>query len=338
MTSFAAAPALRDHWFAVTRAIDVDPGPLKVRLLTEDLVVWRGPEGVISVSPDRCPHREAPLSAGRVVDGCLECPYHGWRFADGGRCTLVPSSGVGAPVPPRAHLSSYHVQERYGLVWVCLGEPAADLPHMPQEDDPSFRRITTELQSWSTAATRMVDNFLDISHFPFVHIGTFGTDTDPVVAKIELESLGEFYGYQYEVEVTNQDLGRSATGVGAPVLTRRMSTGFSAPLTVRSTIAYETGLEHILLLVTTPCDDETSLFTFVVWRNDDFGVSAEDVIRLDRAVGAEDKVMLERIPGTLPLDATTLVSVQSDKPSVEWRRRFAALVGVGDRVGPRSDA
>ena len=105
-----------------------------------------------------------------------------------------------------------------------------------------------------------------------------------------------------------------------------MTTGFNLPFLTRSTIRYETGLEHILLLCTTPIDDVTSYFTFVVWRNDDFSVPAEEVVAFDRAIGAEDKVMLERVPGVLPLDLTATVSVQADKPSVEWRRRFAELL------------
>ena len=73
-----------------------------------------------------------------------------------------------------------------------------------------------------------------------------------------------------------------------------MTTGFHLPFDVRSTIQYETGLEHILLLLSTPIDDVTSLFTFVVWRNDDFSVPADEVMRFDMAIGAEDKRMLER--------------------------------------------
>jgi hypothetical protein len=91
-------------------------------------------------------------------------------------------------------------------------------------------------------------------------------------------------------------------------------------------VLYETGLEHLILLLSTPIDDVTSYFTFVIWRNDDFSVSAEDVIQFDRAIGAEDKRMLERIPGVLPLEITATVSAQADKASVEWRRRLAALL------------
>ncbi len=97
---------------------------------------------------------------------------------------------------------------------------------------------------------------------------------------------------------------------------------------MRSTIHYETGLDHIILLFTTPVDDVRSYFTFVVWRNDDHAVPAEEVIAFDRAIGAEDKRMLERVPGVLPLEQTGTVSVQADRASVEWRRRLAALLAA----------
>jgi hypothetical protein len=112
-----------------------------------------------------------------------------------------------------------------------------------------------------------------------------------------------------------------------------MTTGFHLPFTVRSTIHYETGLDHLILLCSTPVDDVTSLFTFVIWRNDDHSVPAEEVIAFDRAIGAEDKRMLEQVPGVLPLDQHRTVSVQSDRPSVEWRRRLAALLAVSRSGG-----
>jgi phenylpropionate dioxygenase-like ring-hydroxylating dioxygenase large terminal subunit len=324
---FSDNPVLADAWYAVALADDVAPGPLGVRVLGRRYVLWRDPDGTVVASDDRCPHREAPLSAGTVTDGCLQCCYHGWRFGAGGRCVLVPSAQPGVPVPPRAHLVPVGVQERYGLVWICPGVPREDIPKIPQEDDPSFRRINPGVQVWETSATRMVDNFLDITHFPFVHAGTIGGDTDEVVPRIELEQLDEgFFGYSYEVTVSNPEIAEATSGVTGGAVARRMSSGFALPFACRSTIAYETGLEHILLLLSTPIDDVTSYFIFVIWRNDDFSVPADEVIRFDLAIGAEDKTMLERLDGVLPLDLAGTVSVQSDKPSVEWRRRFAALL------------
>lgn len=325
MTAFARAPALRRQWFAVARADEVAPGPIAVEVLAERLVLFRH-DGVLTALPDRCPHREMPLSLGQVEARGLVCPYHGWTFTQGGRCVVVPSS-PGEAVPTRAHVEPYNVREAFGLVWVCLDNPAGELFDIAQDHDARFRRINTEVDSWHVAATRMVDNFLDVAHFPYVHTSTLGPAADPVVAPVQLEQLdADFFGYRYEVLVANEGAATAASGLDAPVLRREMSTGFWLPTVVRSTIRYETGLEHIILLCSTPVDDARSLFTFVIWRNDDHAVPAEEVIAFDRAIGAEDKRALERIPGTLPLGQTGLVSVQADRCSVEWRRRFAALV------------
>lgn len=324
----AASTPLVDSWYIVARSVDlVGVRPHAITLLGRRLVVWRSTNGGVVAAPDRCPHREAPLSAGTLDNGCLECCYHGWVFADDGRCVRIPSTLESVPAPPRAHLDTVHTDERYGLVWVCLGTPRAPIPSIVQEDDPTFRRINTPVELWHTSATRMVDNFLDISHFPWVHAGTFGRAQDTLVPKLELGELdADFYGYSYEVTAKNTSLGALSTGEHGDSIGRHMTTGYNMPFTVRSTIRYDSGLEHIILMFSTPVDDVTSLFNFVIWRNDDFAVSAEEVIRFDLAIGAEDKRMLERVPGLLPLDQTTLVSVQADKCSVEWRRRLVALM------------
>jgi phenylpropionate dioxygenase-like ring-hydroxylating dioxygenase large terminal subunit len=327
MTTFIESPRLADCWHVVAEGADVAAAPIAVTLLGRDYVLWRAPGGEVVAAADRCPHREAPLSLGHLEGGCLVCSYHGWTFGDGGRCVEVPSAAPGVPIPPTAHLAAVEVEERYGLVWLCPGTPTQKVPAMRWEDDPAFRRINSGVEAWTTSALRMTDNFLDISHFPFVHTGTFGRSQDTHVPRIELGDLDDgWYGYSYGVAVNNDALGAVASGQSAKVLARRMTTGFHLPFAVRSTIHYETGLDHILLLLSTPVDDVTSLFTFVVWRNDDFTVPADEVLRFDKAIGAEDKRMLEQVPGVLPLDATALVSVQADKASVEWRRQFVALL------------
>ena len=325
--TFAGSTVLRSYWHAVARPDALLDGPLAITLLGERLVVWRAPGGELAAAVDRCPHREAPLSAGTVVAGGLQCPYHGWTYDEGGRCVLVPSAGTGAAIPPRAVLQSVRAAERYGLIWLCLDEPAAPIPTIAEDTEPGFRRINQPVERWAASATRLVDNFLDTAHFPFVHLGSFGGAADPEVARVELEPLGDFYGYQYEVEAVNSAAGASASGQAAATVSRRMSTGFALPFLVRSTIEYATGLRHTLLLASAPIDDEATWFTFVVWRNDDFSVPGDEVTRLDRMIGAEDKRMLEQVPGPLPLDATTLVNVQADRASLEWKRRFNDLLG-----------
>ena len=330
MAVFADNPVLTHHWHAVARSADLGGGPLAKRLLGRDLVVYRGADGAVVAAPDRCPHREAPLTLGCMKGGVLQCAYHGWEFGSGGALVRVPSALPGVPAPPTGNLKPYHAVERYGLVWVCLDTPEADIPCISHDARPEFRRINNPVQQWTTSATRLSDNFMDYTHFPFVHTGTFGNSQDTVVPRFEVEQLDDGWtGYQYEVDVKNPESAQAISGQTEAILHRRMSTAFTLPFSIRSTIHYETGLEHILLLLSTPIDDVNCYFTFVVWRNDDFSVSAEEVIAFDRAIGEEDRRMLERVPGVLPLSQTGVVSVQADKGSVEWRRKFAAMLNGG---------
>ena len=318
-------PALLDHWYMVAEGADLGAGPLGVTLLGHDYVVWRTPDGSVAAAPDRCPHREAPLSLGRVDGGCLVCPYHGWTFgtAPGASSCRRRRPGAGAADgPPAGDRHRGALRPRVALP----GHADGGDPAVAQEDDPAYRRINSGVDRWTTSALRMTDNFLDIAHFPFVHAGTLGGAAGTQVPKFEIVALDdEFTGYSYDVAVAN-DRGPAASGLAADVVERRMTTGFHLPFTVRSTIHYETGLDHIILLLTTPVDDVRSYFTFVIWRNDDHAVPAEEVIAFDRAIGAEDKRMLEQVPGVLPLDPLGTVSVQADRASVEWRRRLAALL------------
>jgi phenylpropionate dioxygenase-like ring-hydroxylating dioxygenase large terminal subunit len=198
---------------------------------------------------------------------------------------------------------------------------------MVHDGESRFRRINTPVEVWKTSATRMADNFMDIAHLPYVHTGTIGRAQTTCVPQLTLEPLDDtFYGYCYTIEANNPDAARVTSGSQAPVVTRWMTTGFALPFTIRSTIRFATGLEHILLLLSTPIDDVTSYFTFVVWCNDDFSVPADEVVAFDRRIGLEDKTMLESIPAVLPLDISATASVQADRPSLAWRRQFVALL------------
>ncbi len=137
-----------------------------------------------------------------------------------------------------------------------------------------------------------------------------------------------WFSYSYEVDANNTVGGVLVSDSTEAVVHRHMSSGFNLPFNVRSTIKYASGLSHILLLVSTPIDDVTSYFSFVVWRNDDFSVTAEEIVRFDYAIGAEDKRMLETVPGVLTLGQTGVVSVQADKRNVEWRRRLAEAISL----------
>jgi phenylpropionate dioxygenase-like ring-hydroxylating dioxygenase large terminal subunit len=171
----ADPPKPEHRWWlpvAATADLAVDR-PLPVMLLDEPFVLWHdGAE--LRAFTDRCPHRGARLSMGRVHGGQLECPYHGWRFGGDGRCRHIPA--LPDFTPPAGHAApSWPVREAHGLCWVALAGASAEPPHAPPllADLPS-RRVLCGPYDVATSAPRVVENFLDTAHFGLVHEGWLG--------------------------------------------------------------------------------------------------------------------------------------------------------------------
>ena len=172
-------PILRNDWHPVASLYQLQAQPLMgTRLLGEDLVIWQ--EGdAIQVWRDLCIHRGAKLSHGTLTDGCLACPYHGWRYDTAGNCVHMPAHPEQTP-PAKAQARQYPVQVRYGLVWTCLGEPANELPPFPEWGQPGFAAAPCGPFAGVRAhGPRIIENFLDATHFAFVHAGVLG---DPAQA------------------------------------------------------------------------------------------------------------------------------------------------------------
>jgi phenylpropionate dioxygenase-like ring-hydroxylating dioxygenase large terminal subunit len=166
MTDSDTAP--RGGWFPVARTADVGTTPLPVGADGRPYVVVRlRPGGEVSAFPARCPHRLVPLAAGTVVDGTLQCAYHGWRFDVEGRCAEIPSLGPHGTAPPRADLPlPWAVDERHGWVWLApepTAEPAPRRPATepvrepapvpPPPDGPVFTNLDPALQrAWHPVA------------------------------------------------------------------------------------------------------------------------------------------------------------------------------------------
>ncbi len=154
-----------DLWQAVALGRDVRHHPLRVMVEGEPLVLFRTPQGVAALA-DRCPHRMAPLSAGRVVEGTVECPYHGWRFDPAGQCVEVP--GYPGDVP-RCRVPRWQVTEAEGAIFVSRGAPS-DPPYTHVlAGQPTVRRLVK-----SATRSRLADvaeNILDATHTHFTHKG-----------------------------------------------------------------------------------------------------------------------------------------------------------------------
>lgn len=165
MIADAWPDGLAGGWHPVAYASALRDRPLGVHLMDQAIVLFRTVNGIAALD-DRCPHRNAPLSAGRVVSGEIECPYHGWRFDGAGRCTRV----AGATTPATANAHPLSVCERDGLIWICCTARPAALPTLPSEiTDPGFDSFWWRLPASPGAIGDAIENLLDPVHAYFLH-------------------------------------------------------------------------------------------------------------------------------------------------------------------------
>ena len=159
-------PVLFNDWHPVATVADLDASPVAgIRLLDEDIVVWRGGTR-LHAWRDACVHRGTRLSLGKIIDAdCIQCPYHGWVYDSEGQCIRIPAMPDHTP-PARARIESFRVREQYGLVWVCMGQPANDIAPFPEWHNPEFRKLLCGPYPVQTSGPRIIENFLDVAHFP----------------------------------------------------------------------------------------------------------------------------------------------------------------------------
>jgi phenylpropionate dioxygenase-like ring-hydroxylating dioxygenase large terminal subunit len=327
--------ALRRHWLPIARVDDVSEVPARVILCGERLVLARLADGV-AVLPDMCPHRFAPLSQGQVVDGELQCPYHGWRFGADGACTAIPALGPGAALPPKADLVAPAVREAYGLVFVRL-EPgptgASDAPmlEVPEWGRPGIVPVWLPVVASRAGGAQLLDNFLDFGHFPFVHAGTFGSGEDRFVGDYDVESSETSLRVSYDHVVENTEDPGVATGERPLVQPRTMEYTFTVPFAGRLRLVLPlTGVENTIVFWASPVDADHSRIFCALLRNDVTSADQLEAVaaaEYERKVLEEDLWLLEQLPSTsLPLDLPAQAHTRADRITVEMRRLLAAMV------------
>ncbi len=168
-------PGFAGVWTPVLQSRKVKRDPVGIRVAGEKVVLFRGRDGVPGALVDRCPHRGVALSLGQVgEDGCIACPFHGWRFGPDGTARHVPLN-------PDAKLerlgaTALPVREIGDLLWIFTAAvETAPVEPIPPEAlvDPALRRTYLEV-TWNCHWTRAMENMLDTPHLPFVHRTTIG--------------------------------------------------------------------------------------------------------------------------------------------------------------------
>jgi phenylpropionate dioxygenase-like ring-hydroxylating dioxygenase large terminal subunit len=165
----------RNHWYVAAWSREIGDNPLGRRLLGEPVVLFRQADRSVAALLDRCPHRLVPLSMGVCVQGRIRCAYHGIEFDGTGRCVRIPAQTL---IPPKAQTRSFPVMERYGLIWVWMGEPTlanpSSLPTVDKWGESGWDLIDGGYQYHPSNVLNIIENLMDPSHTTFVHANTIG--------------------------------------------------------------------------------------------------------------------------------------------------------------------
>ena len=162
---------LMNAWYVAALSTEVDAeGLFSRRLLDTPVLMYRKQDGTPVALLDRCPHRFVPLSAGRRDGDDVLCAYHGLKFDCSGRCNHNPHGN--GHIPDAARVHAFPLLERYGFLWIWMGDEAADPAQLPDfgpltDGDPNGVGYTYMHPACNYQL--VVDNVMDLSHIDHLH-------------------------------------------------------------------------------------------------------------------------------------------------------------------------
>lgn len=171
-----------NQWYIILESKELkNHKPLEIKRLNENLVLWRDEKGTVCCIADRCCHRGASLSCGKIVKGNLECPFHGFIYDEKGRVQVIPANGKKRPLPETMKVAGYKTFEAHGFIWLWWGDDdkITEEPFFFKElEHFSYSGLKDH---WNVHYSRAIENQLDVVHLPFVHKTTIGRGNKTLV-------------------------------------------------------------------------------------------------------------------------------------------------------------
>ncbi len=345
---------LKNFWYAVAFIEEITDKPTRLTVLGQELVLFRQKRsGKVIAMSDLCVHRGGALSGGWQDDkGCLVCPYHGWEYDADGKVVRVPANQPGRPIPKKARVDSYPVQEKYHFVWVFLGDlPEDERPPIPDWDEhfnnPDLAYVHGEFL-WQANYERVLENGVDIAHTPWVHGGAFGNRDKPEVEEYE----PTITPWSAEATTKQNPPKKNVKGIKKLIYRKEAkdvltTTAWYMPNLIKLHVRLPIG-ELVIYDTNIPIDENTTLTKWIAFRTFFTGRWADfDAKRRTHEIFLQDQVVVEnQRPELLPADLSAELPMRSDAMSIAYRRRRAELIEMGwgietDRFvgsGPRTEA
>ena len=170
------------YWYIVAQSKQLKKKPIRVMLWGRPLVLFRDSHAKVHALLDRCPHRNVPLSEGKVHLDHIECPYHGWQFDGAGVCKHIPAMKDFEEKVSR-NTPSYPVIKQEGYIWIYADihtKPNHQPYRFPFLDEPGFRHIHYQAD-FDANLLATAENVLDVPHTAFLHKGLFRTGNQNLI-------------------------------------------------------------------------------------------------------------------------------------------------------------
>ncbi len=333
---------LMNAWYVAAWTDEVGDQLLARTLLDERVVLYRKRDGAPAALADRCPHRFAPLSMGRLVDDQIECAYHGLRFDCSGTCKHNPHGN--GMIPPKALVRAYPLVERDRLLWIWMGDPElADEGLIPEFNflgDPTFQNV----KGYTLAEGHyelMTDNIMDLGHIEFLHPGLLGSDAVRRAASEVVQDGNTVHSNRLTSDEVLPPFLQVWYEAGERRVKRWLNVRWDPPALMKLSIGVQPEGEpadaanesqgcHLM----TPASETTTHYFWAQGRNwgeRDPEMDAGRLASLRKAFDTQDKPMIEAVQrnmGTTDLASLKPVMLATDAGPVRARRVLAQLIAT----------
>lgn len=331
---------LKNTWYVAAWADEVGTELFPRRLLDQPVVLYRTSDGRAAALADRCPHRFAPLSMGRLVNDVIECAYHGLRFDCSGTCTFNPHGN--GMIPPKARVRSFPLVERDALLWIWMGDAEKADPTLIPEfaflGDAAFQNV----KGYTLADGHyelMTDNIMDLGHIEFLHPGLLGSEAVRKARTEVLQTGSTVYSNRRTSDEILPPVLQAWYEAGDRPVQRWLNVRWDPAASMKLTVgvlpdgepverAHESQGCHLM----TPATETTTHYFWAQGRNWGTPDLRMDAMRLDslrQAFDTQDKPMIEAVQrnmGTSDLDSLGPVMLSTDAGPVRARRVLKLLV------------
>ena len=175
---------IKNQWYAIASSKEIKKNKITSMIrLNEKLVLFRDDKNKVHAISDKCSHRGASLSKGKVKANCVQCPFHGIVFNEKGECVKIPALGENFQKNlERFNIKRFYVMEKYGIIYLYNGDTPKDynVPFFKELENNKLK-YSEITDCWNTHYTRVIENQLDVIHLPFIHHNTIGRGNKTLV-------------------------------------------------------------------------------------------------------------------------------------------------------------